>query len=135
MLLIAGAVLFLAPAAHAGDRGDHHRGGHGGRHEGWRGDDRGYGHGHYRHRRGDHGVALYIRSMTPFYPPAYTPTYYYPPAPVYTPLPAAYVPAPATRYDGRYCREYTRDVLIGGQWQQSYGRACLQPGGAWEIES
>jgi surface antigen len=35
--------------------------------------------------------------------------------------------------DGRYCREYTSDALIGGQRQRTYGTACRQPDGSWEI--
>ncbi len=32
-----------------------------------------------------------------------------------------------------YCREYTGTVIIGGQEQPSYGTACMQPDGSWEI--
>lgn len=35
--------------------------------------------------------------------------------------------------DASYCREYTKDVVIGGVKQQSYGTACLQPDGSWQI--
>ena len=35
--------------------------------------------------------------------------------------------------DGRYCREYTSQATIGGQQQQTYGTACRQPDGAWEV--
>jgi surface antigen len=34
--------------------------------------------------------------------------------------------------EGRYCREYTTTVLIGGKPQQAYGTACRQPDGSWE---
>lgn len=34
---------------------------------------------------------------------------------------------------GRYCREYTQVVVIGGEQQKSYGTACRQPDGQWEI--
>lgn len=33
----------------------------------------------------------------------------------------------------RYCREYQTKTTIGGQRQSSYGTACLQPDGSWEI--
>lgn len=36
--------------------------------------------------------------------------------------------------DGRYCREYTTEALIGGRVQQSYGIACRQPDGSWQIQ-
>ncbi len=35
--------------------------------------------------------------------------------------------------DGRYCREYTATSVIGGRNQQTYGRACRQPDGSWQI--
>lgn len=35
-----------------------------------------------------------------------------------------------------YCREYTTSVRVGhGNNQQGYGTACLQPDGAWAIQS
>lgn len=34
---------------------------------------------------------------------------------------------------GQYCREYTQVVVIGGQQQKAYGKACRRPGGQWEI--
>jgi surface antigen len=38
-----------------------------------------------------------------------------------------------TSNQGRYCREYTQDVRVGGQVQQAYGTACRNPDGSWEI--
>ncbi len=35
--------------------------------------------------------------------------------------------------DGRYCREYQQVVTVGGQQQHSYGTACRQPDGSWQI--
>ncbi|OGQ01088.1 MAG: hypothetical protein A2Z40_01565 [Deltaproteobacteria bacterium RBG_19FT_COMBO_60_16] len=37
--------------------------------------------------------------------------------------------------NGRYCREYTQTVMIGGEEHQAYGTACRQPDGAWKIVS
>lgn len=34
-----------------------------------------------------------------------------------------------------YCREYTRDVQIGGHVEKAYGTACLAPDGQWRITS
>jgi surface antigen len=34
---------------------------------------------------------------------------------------------------GRYCREYSQTVNIGGQVSSGYGTACRQPDGSWEI--
>ena len=38
------------------------------------------------------------------------------------------------RGDGRYCREYTAESIVGGQVQQTYGTACRQPDGSWELQ-
>ena len=35
--------------------------------------------------------------------------------------------------EGRYCREYSQKVYIGGESQQVYGTACRNPDGSWEI--
>jgi surface antigen len=43
---------------------------------------------------------------------------------------------PTRSYDagnGRYCREYTSDAMIGGRKQRTYGTACRQDDGSWEI--
>ncbi len=32
-----------------------------------------------------------------------------------------------------YCREYTKNVTVGGRVQQSYGTACQQPDGSWQV--
>ena len=37
------------------------------------------------------------------------------------------------RDDGRYCREYTATAVIGGKTQNTYGTACRQPDGAWQL--
>ncbi|MFK7967711.1 MAG: RT0821/Lpp0805 family surface protein [Rickettsiaceae bacterium] len=34
---------------------------------------------------------------------------------------------------GQYCREYTQEVVIGGEKQKAYGKACRKPDGNWEI--
>jgi surface antigen len=36
---------------------------------------------------------------------------------------------------GQYCREYTQDVWIGNDKQQTYGTACRQADGTWQIQS
>ncbi len=35
--------------------------------------------------------------------------------------------------DGRYCREYSSQATIGGRQRQTYGTACRQPDGSWQI--
>ncbi len=37
--------------------------------------------------------------------------------------------------DGRYCREYTATATVGGQQQKTYGMACRQADGSWQIQS
>lgn len=32
-----------------------------------------------------------------------------------------------------YCREYTQEVVIGGERKKGYGKACRKPDGNWEI--
>lgn len=36
---------------------------------------------------------------------------------------------------GQYCREFEQTVTIGGKPQKSYGTACRQPDGSWQIVS
>lgn len=36
---------------------------------------------------------------------------------------------------GNYCREYVQTTRIGGQPSQTYGTACLQPDGSWQIQN
>lgn len=34
---------------------------------------------------------------------------------------------------GAYCREFNQTAMIGGRQQQTYGTACRQPDGSWQI--
>lgn len=34
-----------------------------------------------------------------------------------------------------YCREYSRNVVVGGRTQEAYGTACQRPDGSWQIMS
>ena len=34
---------------------------------------------------------------------------------------------------GQYCREYTQEIMVGGERHESYGTACRQPDGSWQI--
>ena len=43
------------------------------------------------------------------------------------------IPRSTYRQNGRYCREFTQEIFIGGEKQTGYGRACRQPDGSWEI--
>jgi surface antigen len=48
----------------------------------------------------------------------------------------AYRVTPVRTYptgEGRYCREYQMDAVIGGRRQQIYGSACRQPDGSWQT--
>lgn len=142
-VLMAGAVLFAASAANADPRhgGGHDRGGRGHDRGGW-GHDRGH---HYNRGHSHSSFSLSIGSFYPrpyYYQPVYPATYYAPAPTYYTPPPSYYnnVPInytqPASMDDsGRYCREYTQQVWVGGRMQQSYGTACLQPDGDWQLDS
>jgi surface antigen len=47
----------------------------------------------------------------------------------------AYTVVPTREYKtaGRYCREYQAYAMVGGRRSQTYGTACMQPDGSWEI--
>ena len=74
------------------------------------------------------------------------PSYYHPRSYYHAPR-VVYVPQPQVIYlndnnsravdndDGRYCREYQSVARIGGTSRQTYGTACLEPDGSWEIQS
>jgi surface antigen len=34
---------------------------------------------------------------------------------------------------GQYCREYRQTVMIGGEQNEAYGKACRQADGSWKI--
>jgi len=42
-------------------------------------------------------------------------------------------PVKTFKESGRYCREYVQEVIIAGEKQKAYGKACRQPDGNWEI--
>jgi surface antigen len=44
------------------------------------------------------------------------------------------IPARAYQDNGNYCREYQQTMVIDGQTQQAFGRACRQPDGSWQIQ-
>jgi surface antigen len=49
---------------------------------------------------------------------------------------SSYNVTPVSTYesrDGRYCREYVTQSLVGGRQQQTYGTACRQADGSWQI--
>ncbi len=35
---------------------------------------------------------------------------------------------------GQYCRQYEQTINIGGQPEQSFGTACRQPDGSWQVQ-
>ncbi len=36
---------------------------------------------------------------------------------------------------GQYCREYQQEIIVGGEKHASYGTACRQPDGTWQIQN
>lgn len=93
-----------------------------------------HGHGHH------YGDSFHIGLGFVF--PLYSYGYpYYVPAPVYT-VPVQLPPAAdtpdqrsysASREEAEYCREYTKNILVDGREEMSYGTACLQDDGRWRI--
>lgn len=43
-------------------------------------------------------------------------------------------PVKTYKSNGRYCREYTQTIIIGGKKQEAVGTACRTEGGHWEIQ-
>lgn len=41
--------------------------------------------------------------------------------------------ASAAQANQPFCREYTKQVWVGGQPQSGYGTACMQPDGSWAV--
>jgi len=37
--------------------------------------------------------------------------------------------------EGKYCREYTQTITVGGRLQEGHGVACRQSDGSWKIQS
>lgn len=113
LLLTTLTMLSLGVSANAyADRGDWHGRGHERDHR-----------GHYsRGHSSSFTIGIY---GVPYYYPVAQPVYASPPQPVYI-QPAAYE-------EPGYCREYTRNVRVGGRLVQSYGQACQQPDGTWHI--
>lgn len=64
--------------------------------------------------------------------PIATTAYYTPIQPTYI-APVGAGVSQASYTDDRYCREYQAKTLIGNRTQNSYGTACMQPDGSWEI--
>ncbi len=77
------------------------------------------------------------------------PVYYGPPPLIYGPPvgPPVYAPgygtvqpmavnpasAPFRASTGLTCREFQTTITVGGQLQNAYGTACLQPDGQWKV--
>lgn len=45
------------------------------------------------------------------------------------------VPTQTIVSNGQPCREFTQTIIVGGQSQQGYGRACRQNDGSWRISN
>ncbi|MBI1275323.1 hypothetical protein GC177_05055 [bacterium] len=137
-ILLSTVLLFSSNAAMADPRhhGGHDRGHDRGRDWGYRHDHRGpvfYG-SHYYGPRLFPGGMIVIRDTRPVYIErdyidARPGVRYMPPEPAQVEY------RDEDEADGRYCREYTSKVAVGGRLQESYGQACLQPDGSWEIIS
>lgn len=114
-----------------------------GRDHGRRDRDRHYDHRDYRH----HDRSRTVLSFNFGYPgySYYAPYGYHRPYSYYRP--AQYYPQPVyinpqqvvmgrevqVSDNDQYCREYQSKARVGGQWQDTYGTACYQPDGSWQI--
>src|SRR5436305_8970410 len=79
------------------------------------------------------GFGVPLAGPPAYYSPPSPPVYYYPPPVYYTP-PATYVPPVAqNQAPGQTCREYESTTTFDGRPQRTYGTACLQPDGTWQI--
>jgi hypothetical protein len=89
-------------------------------------------HGHGHPHRGGHIAFGYDAGPPVFWPAPWEEALYAPPP---MPEPVTYVP-PATNSTEtqRYCREYNGRAVINGTSQPTYGTACWQPDGSWEIQ-
>jgi hypothetical protein len=104
------SILFAASSAEADNR-HHHKQQH-----------------HKHHNHHNHKIYHY-GALWPFW---YRPVNYRRPVVVnqYYSQPAYY----SSGYQNdQYCREYTEMVRVGGRLQPSYGTACYQPDGSWQV--
>lgn len=130
LLALSLVLLPLQPAYADWDRHDH------GRRGGWDRHDR-----HDYYPRGHRHVVSFNFGIAPYYSSYYRPTrVIYAPRPVVVQQPEViYINNDNSRVvdnnDGRYCREYQSNVRVGGVLRESYGTACQQPDGSWEIIS
>ncbi len=46
-----------------------------------------------------------------------------------------FTPTRTVEKHGKYCREYTQTVTIGGRTERAYGEACRKADGSWKIKS
>jgi hypothetical protein len=107
--------------------------------------DRGYrdhGWGHDRQHFRGHGYDRDYRPRPFIHFSSYS--YDYPEYHPYRPIRYVVNPQPQVIYvddespvsqnnTNRYCREYYHNSYVGGSQRQTYGTACLQPDGSWEI--
>ena len=107
----------------------------------------GYSSGYYPRHHSHHHHGGYGMNYVYVAPP---PVYYYPPPPprvvyVNPPPPPVYYSAPPAAYQAQaltggpltgsqpQCREYQSTAVVNGQPVASYGTACLQADGSWQI--
>ena len=89
---------------------------------------------HNRHNRHNH----HNHRPTYYYPQSNYSSYWVNPAystttTVVQPV-VPYAPVAATPQPEAYCREFTQNVNVGGRTQQSYGTACRQADGSWQVQ-
>ena len=97
-------------------------------------------HRHYHHRHGPSVRYVYVAPPAYYYPPPPRVVYVNPPPPpVYYSAPPVVYQAPQTLSGGplvgsqSQCREYQSTAIVNGQQVASYGTACRQIDGSWQI--
>ena len=138
--------LVAAPALAGGRHKGHGRHGHHGHHAAYRA--HGYGPPrHYHHHHHGHGddlalaLGLTAVGVTAFAlwaaatpPPVYGGVVVAPaPEPVAWNDPDVTVLSEGTLDTGEFCREFQKEIVVGGRVERGWGIACLMEDGSWRI--
>jgi hypothetical protein len=129
-------------------RGWNHHGGHGGHHVHYAGSGhyayRSRGHSHHHHGGDADDVLLALGlgavglTAVALWAGAQQPVYYAPPAAA-QPIDWNEIDEDLTVVSegyndrGQFCREFQKEIVVGGRVERGYGLACLQPDGSWRI--
>jgi hypothetical protein len=140
--------LVASPALAGGRHKGHGRHGHHGQHSAYRahgyGPPRHYYHHHHHHGHGDDlalalgltavGVTAFALWAAATPPPVYGGVVVAPaPEPVAWNDPDVTVLSEGTLDTGEFCREFQKEIVVGGRVERGWGIACLMEDGSWRI--